>query len=110
MIILANYTPGALQKAVTSIPRVLPLNGDRVASIMVEHSLGLKPSSLNAQKLDIDSDYFSSFDAMRNLFASRVRETPQSYNTNTTATSSDIPFSKQTIDLSAGEDLISAKN
>src|SRR5438552_15443271 len=53
----ADYAPSALQKAATSIPRVLTLNGEQVVSIMVEHSLGLKPSSLNAHKLDIDPDY-----------------------------------------------------
>ena len=52
----ADYTAGALQKASTSLPRVLTLNGDQIVSIMVEHHLGLKTSSLNAQKLDIDSE------------------------------------------------------
>jgi restriction endonuclease Mrr len=72
----ADYTSGALQRASTSIPRVLTLNGDQVVSIMVEHRLGLKTSSLNAQKLDIDPDYFVTFETMRNLLVSRVRETP----------------------------------
>jgi hypothetical protein len=103
----ANYTPAALQKAATSIPRVLPLNGDQVVSIMVEHELGLKPSPLNPQKFDIDSDYFNSFEAMRNLFASRVRETPENYTPDTTPINSGIPSSEQAIDLSAEEDLIS---
>ncbi len=103
----ANYTPGALQKAATSIPRVLPLNGDQVVSIMVEHSLGLKPSPLNPQKLDVDSEYFNSFEAMRNLFARRVRETPENYTPGTTTASSDIPPNEQIINLSAEEDLIS---
>src|SRR5690349_19786991 len=81
----ANYTSSALQKAATSIPRVLTLSGDQIVSIMVEHGLGLKPSSLNAQKLDIDSDYFAAFEARKNLLASRIRESPQGYSANTTA-------------------------
>src|SRR2546427_10130408 len=81
----ANYAPSALQKAATSIPRVLTLNGDQVVSFMVEHSLGLKPSSLNAQRLDIDPDYFATFEAMRNLLVGRVREAPQNYSTTTAA-------------------------
>lgn len=105
----ANYAPGALQKAATSIPRVLTLNGEQIVSIMVEHSLGLKPSSLNAQKLDIDPDYFATFEAMRNLISKRVRENPQNYNANTSISrsSSETPLDEQTIDLRPQEDFIS---
>jgi hypothetical protein len=103
----ANYAPGALQKAAASIPRVLTLNGDQIVSIMVEHSLGLKSSSLNAQKLDIDPDYFATFEAMRKLFASRVREAPQNYSVNTSASGSETPLDEQTIDLRPEEDFIS---
>jgi restriction endonuclease Mrr len=63
----ANYTPGALRKAAGSIPRVLTLNGDQIASVMVEHGLGLRASSRGDQWLDIDPDYFTAFEAMRNL-------------------------------------------
>src|SRR6266849_6487103 len=103
----ADYTSGALQKASTSIPRVLTLNGDQVVSIMVEHRLGLKTPSLNAQKLDIDPDYFVTFETMRDLFVSRVRETPQNYRTNTSASDSGTSLDEQAIDLKPEEDLIS---
>jgi len=103
----ANYAPGALQKAAASIPRVLTLNGDQIVSIMVEHSLGLKSSSLNTQKLDIDPDYFATFEAMSNLFAKRVREAPQNYNVHTSASDSETPLDEQTIDLTPEEDFIS---
>jgi len=103
----ADYTSSALKKASTSIPRVLTLNGDQIVSIMLEHNLGLKASSLNAQKLDIDPDYFVTFEAMRDLFVSRVRETPQNYRTNTSASNTDTPLNEQTIDLKPEEDLIS---
>src|SRR5947207_1066073 len=63
----ADYTSGALKKASTSLPRVLTLNGDQVVSIMVEHRLGLKTSSLNAQKLHIDPDYFVTYETMKDL-------------------------------------------
>ncbi len=99
----ANYAPGALQKAATSIPRVLTLNGDQVISIMMEHGLGLKPSALNSQRLDIDPDYFNSFEAMKNLLTYHVREDSQHYSTNTTTTTPD----DQSIDLTPAEDLIS---
>ncbi|GAC1568164.1 MAG: hypothetical protein NVS3B14_16490 [Ktedonobacteraceae bacterium] len=94
----ANYAPSALQKSAASIPRVLTLNGEQVASIMVEHSLGVKPSSLNAQKLDIDPDYFATFEVMRNLLVSRVREAPQNYSASP---------DEQTIEIRPEEDLIS---
>ena len=103
----ADYTSGALQKASTSIPRVLTLNGDQVVSIMVKHRLGLKTSSHNAEKLDIDPDYFVTFETMRNLLVSRVRETPQTYSTNTSALDADTPLDEQTIALKPEEDLIS---
>ena len=103
----SDYAPSALQKAATSIPRVLPLNGDQVVSIMVEHSLGLTPSTLNAQRLDIDPDYFATFEARKNIFAGKLRETPQNYNTTTTASISDIVRDEETIELRPEEDLIS---
>ena len=103
----ANYAPGALQKAATSIPRVLTLNGDQIISIMVEHGLGLKRSSLNAQKIDIAPDYFATFETMRNLFTSRVRENPQNYNASSSMSGSETPLDGQTIDLKPQEDLIS---
>src|SRR5436853_3747857 len=48
----ANYAPGALQKASTSIPRILTLNGDQIVSVMIEHHLGLKSSSFHSQNMD----------------------------------------------------------
>ncbi|HYU76860.1 MAG TPA: restriction endonuclease [Ktedonobacteraceae bacterium] len=103
----ASYAPSALQKAATSIPRVLTLNGEQVVSIMVEHGLGVKPSSLNAQKLDIDPDYFATFESMRGLLISHVREAPQDYSTNTSASASNNSPDEQTIELRPEEDLIS---
>lgn len=103
----ADYAPNALQKAEISIPRVLTLNGEQIVSIMVEHGLGLRPSSPNTQKLDIDSDYFATFDAMRSLLSRRVKEVPQSYNTNTTSPNPDTSPDEVTVDLKPEEDLIS---
>jgi hypothetical protein len=103
----ADYTSGALQKASTSIPRVLTLNGDQIVSIMVEQRLGLKTSSLNAQKLDIDPDYFVTFETMKDLRVSRVKETPQHYHANTSASDASTPLDEPTIDLKPEEDLIS---
>jgi hypothetical protein len=44
---------------------------------------------------------------MRNLLVSRVRETPQDYHTNTSASDIGTPLDEQTIDLKPEEDLIS---
>lgn len=104
----ANYAPGALQKAATSLPRVLTVNGDQIVSTMIEHHLGVKPSVLNAQKLDIDPDYFAAFEARRDLFASHVRENPQNYRVDTTSLAhAETPLDQQTIDLRPEEDVIS---
>lgn len=75
----ANFAPEAIDKAVSSIPRVLTLNGDQVVSLMVEHQLGLRPSPFNPAHQEIDPDYFAGFEAMRNLLDSHVRETRSEY-------------------------------
>ena len=101
----ADYAPAALQKAAASIPRVLTLNGDQVVSIMVEHQLGVKSSSFHAHRLDIDPDYFATFEAMRSLFAGRVKESSQPY---LAASSPDEgTLEEQVIDLQPEEDLLS---
>jgi len=75
----ANYAPSALQKAATSLPRVLTLNGDQIVSVMVEHGLGLRPSPNHAERLDIDPDYFLAFEAMKGLLSHHVAEARQGY-------------------------------
>lgn len=101
----ADYAPAALQKAAASIPRVLTLNGDQVVSIMVEHQLGVKSSSFHAHRLDIDPDYFATFEEMRSLFAGRIKERSQPY---LAASSPDEgTLEEQVIDLQPEEDLLS---
>ncbi|HET8846208.1 MAG TPA: restriction endonuclease [Ktedonobacteraceae bacterium] len=99
----ADYTPAALQKAATSVPRVLTMNGDQVVSLMVEHQLGVKPSSLPMHKLDIDPDYFATFEAMRGLFDKRVKEDAQLYATPPSA----LGLEERTIELLPEQDLLS---
>lgn len=96
----ANYAPSALQKASPSIPRILTLNGDQIVSMMIEHHLGVKSSMFDAQKLDIDPDYFTAFELMRNLLVSHVEEDAQNYVLNGVSET-------QSIDLKPEEDLIS---
>jgi len=103
----ANYAPAALQKAAASIPRVLTLNGDQVVSIMVEHQLGVKPSSFYAHKLDIDPDYFATFEAMRSLFAGRIKESSREYSSAPLDSSIAGASEEQMVDLQPGEDLLS---
>src|SRR5260221_4452395 len=103
----ANYTPGALHKASTSIPRVLTLNGDQIVSVMVEHSLGLRVSPANNQKLDIDPDYFTAFEAMKGLFSRHISDSRQSYNTDASTFHPDVAIDKQPIDLKPENDLFS---
>ncbi|HEU5376330.1 MAG TPA: restriction endonuclease [Ktedonobacteraceae bacterium] len=101
----ANYAPAALKKAAASIPRVLTLNGDQVVSIMVEHQLGVKRSSFHARKLDIDPDYFATFEAMRSLFAGRVKE--RSHHYSTAHSSDEDTLEESAVDLLPEEDLLS---
>jgi Restriction endonuclease len=103
----ANYAPMALQKAAASIPRVLTLNGDQIVSIMLEHQLGLKPSSFGTPKLEIDPDYFAAFEGMKNLFAGSGKETPQDYRTSLSSLSREGSLEEQSIDLQPEQDFIS---
>jgi len=101
----ANYAPAALNKATTSIPRVLTLNGDQVVSLMVEHQLGLKSSPSNTSKLEIDVDYFTAFESMRNLFVGHVKEASPDYSPSSFDPNAD--GEEQVVDLRPEQDLIS---
>jgi len=70
-ITTADYTPKALHKAATSIPRVLTLNGEHIVSLLLEKRLGVKPSPIHPQKFIVDNDYFAHFESMRNLLYHR---------------------------------------
>ena len=102
----ANYAPSALHKASTSIPRVLTLNGDQIISVMVEHSLGLRISPTNTERLDIDYDYFMAFEAMKDFLSRQISESRQSYSTGSSTSNSQLT-DEQSIDLKPEEDLIS---
>jgi len=103
----ANYAPRALQKAATSIPRVLTLNGDQVISVMMEHRLGLRTLPSNGEKFDIDPYYFSAFEAMKSLLSHHVNESRQGYSTDPSSSIFDGKTDEQTINLKPEEDLIS---
>ena len=112
-ITTADYASGALQKATTSIPRVLTLNGDQITSVMVEHGLGLRTVPGDAEKLTIDADYFSAFEAMKSILShdmrksGQVRESGQSYIADPSNPNPDPTTNEQAIDLKPEEDLIS---
>ncbi len=103
----SDYAPGARQKAATSMPRILTLNGDQIVSVMIEHRLGLKNSSLGSQKLDIDIDYFAAFEAMRGILSRQFNETRQSYPVDSSQSNADRMADELPIDLRPEEDLIS---
>jgi hypothetical protein len=98
----AHYAPTALQKATSSIPRVLTLNGDEIVSIMLEHQLGVKTIPHQSEQFDIDADYFALFEAMKGLLSGRVQEKPSPYHAGSSASDDD----SQSIDLHPDEDLI----
>ena len=103
----ADYTPSASQKAANSIPRILTLNGDQIVSVMIEHNLGLMPSPRNADRLDIDPDYFMAFEAMKGILSHHVAEAHQCYSARSSVPNSDPLADEQTIELKPEEDLIS---
>jgi hypothetical protein len=103
----ANYAPSALQKASTSIPRILTLNGDQIVSVMIEHHLGLKTSPVRSQKLDIDPDYFATFEAMRGMLLGRVNEARQSYSIDPSQSGTGTTADERPLDLRPEDDLIS---
>ncbi len=103
----ANYARGALEKASTSIPRVLTLDGDQIVSVMVEHNLGLRASPKNSERIDIDPDYFMAFEAIKGILAHRVSEARQNYEVSSSSAASNRGTGEQTIDLKPEEDLVS---
>lgn len=103
----ADYAPGALKKAANSIPRILTLNGDQIASVMIEHHLGLKNSSFHLQKLDIDPDYFATFEVMQDMLSSRVNEAHRGYSVGPSRSSANRMADDQPLDLRPEDDLIS---
>jgi Restriction endonuclease len=103
----ADYAPSASQKAASSIPRILTLNGDQIVAVMIEHNLGLMPSPRNADRWDIDPDYFMAFEARKGILSRHVAEDRQSYTGHSSVPNSDLLADEQTIDLKPEEDLIS---
>ncbi len=104
----AGYAPNALQKASSSIPRILTLNGDQIISVMIEHSLGLKSSATSKQNVAIDPDYFSSFEAMKSFLSQRVSESRHEYRLPTSQPVSESETEQQTVEITPENDLISA--
>jgi hypothetical protein len=102
----SGYGLSAQQKASTSIPRILTLNGSQVISIMLQNSLGLRTAQGNRQKLTIDPDYFASFEAQKQLLIRKISESRQDY---ITGSPTDEPqeTNEKTIDLKPEDDLIS---
>jgi hypothetical protein len=60
-----------------------------------------------SQKLDIDPDYFATFEAMRGMLSGHFNEARQSYGIDPSQSSTDTTANEQTIDLKPEEDLIS---
>jgi len=98
----SGYGTPALQKASTSIPRILTLSGSEVISIMLQNSLGLRQAQSSSQMLTIDPDYFANFEAQRQLLIRKISESRQDYTPD-----SSQETKEETIDLEPAEDLIS---
>ena len=74
---------------------------------MIEHHLGLKTSPVRSQKLDIDPDYFATFEAMRGMLLGRVNEARQSYSIDSSQSGTDTTADERPLDLKPEDDLIS---
>lgn len=103
----ADYGKHAQRKASTSIPRILTLNGDQVISIMLDNGLGLKPLRGNTQKLVIDSDYFATFEAQKQLLIRKIHESRQDHPIDTAINDAEVVSEDKAIELTPEEDLIS---
>jgi hypothetical protein len=76
-ITTAGYAPKAREKAgSSSVVSIDTVDGDQVAALMVQHSLGVQP--LNTP-LDLDETYFLSFEAVVSAHPKLIREENEAY-------------------------------
>jgi len=76
-ITTAGYAPKAREKAgSSSVVSIDTVDGDQVAALMVQHSLGVQP--LNTP-LDLDEAYFLSFEAVVSAHPKLIREQNEAY-------------------------------
>jgi len=76
-ITTAGYAPKAREKAgSSSVVSIDTVDGDQVAGLMVQHSLGVQPLSV---PLDLDEAYFLSFEALDSAHPKLVREQNEAY-------------------------------
>jgi hypothetical protein len=76
-ITTAGYGKQAIEKAITSIPRITPVGGDQVIGLMLQNGLGLNGTS--GPKLD--ETYFESFELQATRPTTVVREQSEPYQT-----------------------------
>jgi hypothetical protein len=76
-ITTAGYSPQAVQKAISSIPRVATVDGDQVVALMLRHSLGV--AAIDDAPGTLDEEYFDQFEAQATARLLRVNEEPGVY-------------------------------
>lgn len=76
-ITTAGYAPKAREKAgSSSVVSIDTVDGDQVAALMVQHSLGVQPLNV---PLNLDEAYFLSFEAVVSAHPKLVREQDETY-------------------------------
>jgi hypothetical protein len=76
-ITTAGYAPKAREKAgASSVVSIDTVDGDQVAMLMVQHSLGVQPLNM---PLDLDEAYFLSFEAVVSARPKLIREQDEAY-------------------------------
>ncbi len=76
-ITTAGYARQAIAKAGQSIPRVSPINGDQVVTIMLRHRLGVADMATIEDRLD--ENYFAAFEQQTRLVLQTIREHREGY-------------------------------
>lgn len=75
-ITTAGYAMQALAKASSSIPRITPVNGDQILSLMLQHQLGV---SVTPSSPRLDEIYFETFEQQAAQPTRRLRESTAPY-------------------------------
>jgi hypothetical protein len=75
----ADFSAGAQQKAVSTLPRVLTMSGTQVVATMMTHRLGLAPLPGTLHEWAIDAAYFAAFEHQTTRLAQRLAETGADY-------------------------------
>jgi hypothetical protein len=96
----ADFSAGAQQKAVSTLPRVLTMSGTQVVATMMTHRLGLAPLPGTRHEWAIDAAYFAAFEHQTTRLTQRFAESGADY---------DVTSDEQPVAVPPEADLISLR-